>query len=64
LSTSVLNGYVFIQGCSDYLYNSKIVKLVFYGFGVTDTVVDINTDAIVAVAAANKALLHFLLGQS
>jgi hypothetical protein len=56
LSTSVLNGYVFIQGCSDYLYNSKIVKLVFYGFGVTDTVV--------AVAAANKALLHFLLGQS
>jgi hypothetical protein len=39
---------------------ARLSKLVFYGFGVTDTVVDINTDVIVAVAAANKALLHFL----
>jgi hypothetical protein len=43
---------------------ARLSKLVFYGFGITDTVVDINTDVIVAVAAANKALLHFLLGQS
>lgn len=43
---------------------ARLSKSSFFGFGVSDTAVDVNPDAVVAVAAVNKALMHFFLGQS